>query len=331
MRDFCIDARMALSSGIGTYIRNLIPLLTGFRLILLVDQPGRGWCREFEQISFPVPIYSVQEQMRYPLSIPKCDLFWSPHYNVPLMPIRAKKRVVTIHDLCHLTFGSWPEKIYAQWMFRQSLRRSHQVITVSQYTHRQIKMHFGASSHVISLGVDPEHFRRWGDGELIRKKYRLPDRFALCVGIHKPHKNIERLHQIFANSQRLKLKLVHVGKGTKIGVVPDAELAHFYSMAEVFVFPSLYEGFGLPPLEAMSCGCPTVVSRAASIPEVCGDASLYFNPTNNQEIEEAILKVTTDTKLRKQLIEKGFERVSQFTWKQTAANHAKVFEEVCRA
>src|SRR5690606_27656652 len=110
----CLDARMAVSSGIGTCIREIVPYSTHPLLdpVLLVDRLDQAWCQGFEQIHFSAPIYSFAEQLVVRKKIPPCDLFWSPHYNVPLFPMRAKKRIVTIHDTCHLALGGFPEKWY---------------------------------------------------------------------------------------------------------------------------------------------------------------------------------------------------------------------------
>ncbi|MBX7066582.1 MAG: glycosyltransferase family 4 protein [Parachlamydiales bacterium] len=317
MIDLCIDARMAFSSGIGTYIREIVPLLNEhFRVVLLVDQLDREWCKGFDQILFNSPIYSIQEQLKYPFKVPKCDLFWSPHYNVPLLPIRAKKRIVTIHDACHLVFGSFVEKTYARYVMKNALRAD-KVITVSYFSKQEIERFFEFGDlTVIPIGVNTKRFHPKEASEAVRQKYQLPEKFVLFVGSRKAHKNLERLKKV--------KDLVAVGPG--IRRVDDEDLPVLYSMAEVFVFPSLYEGFGLPPLEAMSCGCPTAVSKAASIPEVCGDASVYFDPMNVEEIMQAIEKAK-----KREFVEKGLERVKRFDWKKTAEKHMRLFEEVARA
>jgi len=332
MIDLCVDARMAFSSGIGRYIRQIIPLLTDFRITLLVDRLDSDWCRDFDQIHFPAPIYSIKEQLFFPKVVPRCDLFWSPHYNIPLLPIRAKKRVVTIHDACHLALGSFPERAYAKFVMGSALRYSDRVITVSQFSKREIRRFHGDHRvDVILVATDPERFFRRPPSEEIRNKYRLPDRFILFVGNQKPHKNIGGLIRAFSKVNVPGLELVMVGNGTATGKVLDEELPYLYSMAEGFVLPSFYEGFGSPPLEAMSCGCPTAVSNVASLPEVCGDASLYFNPNNIDEMAKTITEIATNDQLKRELIRKGNERVKTFSWKRTAEQHGQIFEEVLYA
>lgn len=343
MIDLCIDARMALSSGIGTCIRNLVPYFNQppFRIILLVDQIGRDWCQDIEQIQFSAPIYSIQEQILFPIKIPRCDLFWSPHYNVPILPIRAKKRVVTIHDACHLALShllSWPEKFYAKFMMHRAMHRSDIVITDSEFSKNELLRLLGEPQKklsVIPAAVDHKRFKRVGDAmqqQLLRCKYNLPEKFILYVGNVKPHKNLSGLLEAFSGVS-LSWGLVIIGKRKELRHssktfdqkkvlflenVPDDDLPGLYSLAEVFVLPSFYEGFGLPPLEAMSCGCPTIVSNEGSLPEVCGDASLFVDPYDVNEIQHAIERLASDSQLRSQLIQQGFKRVKRFSWSDSA-------------
>lgn len=333
MIDLCFDARMGTFSGIGTYIREILPYFrkSFLRVTLIVDQIGYDWARGFDQIVLSSPIYSIQEQILYSMRIPTCDLFFSPHYNVPIFPIGAKKRIATIHDVCHLVHGSSLKKMYAKFMLKKALQTD-RVITVSEFSKSEIRKYFGPIAvDVIPIAANPRRFKVLPVSNLIREKYQLPDRFVLFLGNQKPHKNIEVLKKAFQKVDVPGLKLVIAGKGTAFGEVEDLDLPYLYNMAEAFVFPSKYEGFGLPPIEAMSSGCPTVVSKAASMPEVCGDASLYFDPDNIDEMARAIQKVVTDEELRKELIRKGHVRAKALSWQRTAEMHLKVFEEVCGA
>lgn len=332
MISLCIDARMAFCSGIGTYIRQIVPLLTDFRITLFVDRVGADWCSGLDEILFPFPIYSIKEQIFFPKVIPHCDLFWSPNYNVPLLPIRAKKRVVTIHDACHLALGTFAQKAYAKFVMGRALRSSDRAITDSKFSKDEIRrFHGDFDLEVVPIATNRDHYFRRGDSEEIRKKYRLPAQFVLFVGNHMPHKNLDGLMSAFSKVKVPGLELVMVGKGTRIGMVLDEELPFLYSMAEAFVLPSFYEGFGLPPLEAMGCGCPTIVSKAASLPEVCGDASFYFNPRDIDEMAAAITKVVTDDRLKNELVQKGYERVKTFSWKRAAERHRQIFEEAVQS
>jgi len=357
MKTLCIDARMAFSSGIGTCIRQLVPYFNQppFRVILLVGKKAQVWCDGIEQIHFSSPIYSVKEQISFPLKIPSCDLFWSPHYNIPLLPIRAKKRIVTIHDACHLALGQFfskMERFYARTVMHAALHRSDRVVTGSLFSKIELLRFLGKPKRdlkVIPIGVNRDRFRQVAEPfviEKVRRKYQLPEKFILYVGNLKPHKNLSGLLQAFERLSLPDLGLVLVGKNQglrnsignisanrvfELGEIPEEDLPVLYSLAELFVFPSFYEGFGLPPLEAMCCGCPTVVSNAASLPEVCGDASLYFRPEQPHEIAESIFKVLSDDILREKIIRTGFERVDRFNWAETARKYREMFEEIAYA
>jgi glycosyltransferase involved in cell wall biosynthesis len=116
-----------------------------------------------------------------------------------------------------------------------------------------------------------------------------------------------------------------------LGYLSDRELAYLYNLASVVIYPSLYEGFGLPPLEAMACGSPVVVSNVSSMPEICGEAAYYADPLNTQSIAESIYTVATDDGLRNNLIEKGLQRVKNYTWDKSTREHVSVFQEVLQS
>jgi glycosyltransferase involved in cell wall biosynthesis len=174
----------------------------------------------------------------------------------------------------------------------------------------------------------------------VRDKYKLPDQFILFVGNLKPHKNLSGLIRAFQKAGLSGWGLVVAGrtKGLRnqetgvggegiltIGEVPDADSPVLYSMAGMLVLPSFYEGFGLPPLEAMSCGCPTIVSKAASLPEVCGNASVYIDPKNIDDMARAIATLAADEGLKKELAQKGFLQVQHFDWEKTADKYLELF------
>ncbi len=312
-----------------------------------------------ENIPCGAPIYSLQEQFALPKLIPPCDLFWSPHYNVPILPIKAKKRIVTIHDAYHLRFKNslgWKEKLYAQFMFRQALHRSDAVITDSQFSQQELSSLLSIpldQIHVIYPGVDYERFsRKCGKEALdkIKQKYNLPDSFFLFVGNLKPHKNLQLILDAYEHFP-IEIPLVILGKKSGLrhvdpalirieqtpklknriyqtGEVLDDELPAFYQMAFALIFPSLYEGFGLPPLEAMASGCPTIVSHKASLPEVCSDASCFITSNDPYELAEAIRKIETDAVYRNLLKEKGKIQAQYFSWEKTASQYRKLFQEI---
>lgn len=353
MIDLCIDARMAFSSGIGTCIRAIAPYLNHppFRTILLVDRPDQAWCKGFEQIVFDAPIYSIKEQLLFSFKIPQCDLFWSPHYNIPLFPIRSKKRIVTIHDACHLAFInqlSIAERLYANTVMHRAFHKSDVVITDSQFSKSELHRFLGQPRNeinVIPVAVNKELFQKISNPNSlnqVKDKYQLPTNFILFVGNPKRHKNLTGLIEAFSKISLPKYKLVIIGnkKGLRNSIagiegenvlfienVPEKDLPAIYNLAEILVFPSFYEGFGLPPLEAMSCGCPTIVSNAASIPEVCGDASIYIHPERIDEMTKAIENLALDQAMKNKLILSGFERIKKFDWEFTSQKYRDLFEK----
>jgi glycosyltransferase involved in cell wall biosynthesis len=356
---------MLFASGIGTYLRNILFYLEKqpeLSITLIVQSSSKEFLKErsFKTFICDVPIYSVQEQLILPWKIPKCDIFWSPHYNIPLLPIQARKRIVTIHDVCHLVHGdslSFIQKKYAILMLRQAVARSDAVCTVSQFSQQEIVRWTGADQEKIIWsheGVDKEFFSPSDPLEAracVQKKYGIQRPYILYVGNFKPHKNIHRLLEAyhFLRTKHQEHDLVLVGKRGRDGFmektmrchqkngpyvkilenVSDEDLADLYRAARVFILPSLYEGFGLPPLEAMSCLCPVVASNAASLPEVCGDAALYVDPLDAQSIAYGLLQVLEDSTLREFLIENGRKKVKEYSWKNAADNMLDILKKAC--
>ncbi len=359
-RDVCIDARMLLNGGIGTYIRNLLPgLKDAFRLQVIVHPETvkkETWLQQYNLIFSSANIYSIREQIELPLRIPRVDLFFSPHYNIPVAPIRARKRAVTIHDVFHLAFASqlqWHERFYAKRVMQQAVRRSHAIITDSEFSVAEICKYTQVASDQIvpiHLAVDRTLFQPVADPQRIAhvfQKYRLPKRYFLFVGNLKPHKNLNNL--LLALRENPSWELVVVGKSDGMKnvnagtgaymqfpelhgrvhwhpTVSNHELSIFYQHAEALVLPSLYEGFGLPPLEAMSCGCPVIASNAASLPEVCGSGALYVLPENPFDIANKMNQVFVDKQLKNKLVHEGCHNLTRFDWAKTVEKHIQLFE-----
>lgn len=361
-----IDLRMINYSGIGTYLRNLLPFLKeSFFAIKAIGNDEEIKKFELEKnieiIPFNVKIYSLSEQLFLPFKIPRVDLFWSPHFNVPLLPIRARKKLVTIHDVFHLAFYetfSVPQRVYIKTIIEGAVCLSNKIITVSNFSKSEIIKYTKVNSNKIEViynGVDRNKFRPLDKEFLSKFRTKYPEKFILYVGNVKPHKNLKNLLRAFSLLLRSSLKdyyLLIVGKkegfitGDKdvfkileedlilrdkvifTSYIQDNELPILYNLASLFVFPSLYEGFGLPPLEAMACGCPTVVSNTAALPEICGDASFYVNPYDPNDIADGIIKVLNNKALKDILIKRGFERVKLFSWKKSAEEHLRVIQEI---
>lgn len=358
-----IDARMINNSGIGVYIRNYTEyiLKNGFfsEVILLGNKKeldkffssySNWYCKETN-----VAIYSIKEQLILPFLIPRCDVFWSPHYNIPLLPIRAKRRIVTLPDTAHLALSDsfnfgLIKRLYSQIVFKAATKLSDDIITISEFSKREIIHYTNVKKDKVKsiyLGVNDRLFHPINDTDSLTKvseKYKLPQNFILFVGNIKPHKNLTTLLDAFllAKPKIESYQLVILGKkegfitgDSKIfekisgnitlednvhftGYVAEEDLPSIYNLAKLFVFPSIYEGFGFPPLEAMSCGCPVVCSNSASLPEACGDAVLYVDALNSTEMASAIQKLLSNDILKKELIQKGFNKARQYNWKTSS-------------
>jgi glycosyltransferase involved in cell wall biosynthesis len=281
------------------------------------------------------------------------DLYFEPNF-IPL-DIRAKSIVTTVHDFSFQLFPEAHPKDRVRYFsknFLKSVRRSSKIITDSGYTKIEaidILRVPGDMITPIHLGVDHGLFKIYPREaqNACRRELGLPEKFILFVGTREPRKNLGRLVQAYAelpDPVQREFSLVLVGprgwgendlRGKKlrsrvivIDYLDPQKLALAYNLASLLIYPSLYEGFGLPPLEAMACGCPVVVSRAASLPEVCADAACYVDPKDVQSIAEGVSTVLSDDELRRSLIKKGAERVKLFTWENTARKTLEVFDEV---
>src|ERR1035437_4770354 len=284
------------------------------------------------------------------------------------LPIYNKfKTVVTVHDLTPIVFPqAFPSGIKGKlkWqMQRFALKRASAVITDSESSKRDIKKYAGVREnkiHVIYLAAG-EDFKRLKTEDVrlkeIRKKFGLPEKFVLYVGDVTWNKNLPRLIDAIKET---KLPLVMVRKSLvsedydksspwnadlnrvneltkgdsnimRLGFVSGEELVQLYNLATVFVMPSLYEGFGLPILEAMACGCPVITSKEGSLAEVAGDSAFYIDAYDMDSIAAGIKKVFEDEKLQKELSEKGLENVKRFSWKDTASKTLKVYESVLQS
>lgn len=355
-----IDARMINDSGIGTYLKNLIPFfIKDFNVTLLGDKKKLSIFKNlgnYHIINFNAKIYSFKEQLLFPFIIPKCDIFWAPHFNSPFFKIKTKKRVTTIHDVNHLAFDSGMsilKKMYAKRLYLNSLSLSDSIITVSEFSKTEIIKYLNLKANRIKViygGVNQVFFKT----NKSNHNLDLPKNYILFVGNVKPHKNLITLLKAYSKLSkdfRKKYKLLVLGKKEgfitpdKIvfnfiekkslkkdvfftGFIDDVFVPEIYAKASLFVFPSLYEGFGLPLLEAMASKTIVISSNRASLPEVGLDNVLYFNPKNSEELKEKIIKTIDNKDLKEFYSNKAYHYAKSFSWEKSAKEHLRLFKKL---
>jgi glycosyltransferase involved in cell wall biosynthesis len=363
-RVVAIDARMLESSGIGTYLRNLLENLATIENEYVFDVICRGKellrglpPDKFRFVPAKSPIYSVSEQWEIAWLARHALVLHSPHYNASLL--YRGNLVVTIHDLVHVTDPNlkrtFAARLYAGPMFNLVARRADCLIADSEFTKTQIVEHLSVSPSkvvVVYLGVNGHfcpHDRKQACLR-VSSLLGLKRPYILFVGNLKPHKNVKTLiyafsqicahrdfnHQLLILGDDRKWKAGLMNECEKLGIgervlfapnVPYEDLPWVYGAAEILVMPSLIEGFGLPVLEAMACGTPVVCSRAASLPEVAGDAAEYFEPTSVDDLAGALERVLGSRELQETLRHKGLERAKLFSWEECARRHCRVYRE----
>lgn len=353
MNSLCIDARWLSAGGLGRYLKNVLEALCGnphFSLSLLHFEKDRHLLEKFNAHLIRVRSlpYSLDEQIELPLKIPHCDLFWSPHFNIPLLPIKAAKRLMTLHDayhLAHFSKLSTLQKFYAQIFYNAGLLLSDQTLTVSQFSQQEILKRalfkpkkFDSLSNAVSL----EHFQRVESSETleeVRKRLKLPPKFILAITNFKSHKNTENLLEAFEKMET-DHELVLVGEGEKeiaqkkvhvVRFVADEDLPSLYTLATCLVFPSTYEGFGFPPLEAMACGTPVAASRISVIEEVCGECVEYFDPTDLQSICRGVNEVLENGERRLQLKALGPLQAKRYDLKEWKEQICEILSACCNS
>ena len=299
-----IDGRMPKDCGIGRYAHNL------FRSLCEIDKVNDYILLEDSRIKW----MSLQEQWQLPqlLKILKADVFHATSFvslrNCPC------KQVITIHDLIHVLFPSGiKKKLYYEFNVNPALKKS-KIIVDSNQTMSDLFQYAELYTHnvsVIYLAADPI----FKYDPTIKKK-----KFIFYVGNDKPHKNFKTLNKAWLMAfPTQKIPLIYA-KG-----LTEVELVKCYQEAAMLVVPSLYEGFGLPVLEAMACGCPVVCSDRASLPEVAGNAALMFNAESIEELSRAMHLMFWDIPLRNSFIARGLEHVKNFTWNKTATQTLEVY------
>ena len=285
------------------------------------------------------------------------DIFHFPNFVLP--PVRGGKTVVTIHDLSFLLHPECADeglRAYLERAVPSAVRNADFVVVDSANTQNELICLLDADPtrvEVVYPAVD-DHFYPITDETLLeatRKKYSLHYPFLLNVSVIEPRKNMPRLLQAFArlkHEMNIPHRMVFVGglgwmyesvfqtveelglsdQVVFLGYVPDEDLAPIYNLADLFVYPSIYEGFGIPPLEAMACGTPVIASNSSSLPEAIGDAGLLVRPTDVDAIADAIQRVLTNPSLSADLTRRGFEQAKKFTWQASAEQVLAIYRRI---
>jgi len=333
---------------------------------LLIVPPGYDGFRSDSEHVQVVPdgskYYSLREQWVLPrlLAREAAELFHSPHF---LLPWRCPcPSVVTIHDIIYLVFEqdlpSFVGRQYYRFQIGFSARHSNAIITDSEFSRTEIVKHLGVPAdkiRVIYCAPDPQ-FQKTDSRQAeshVAERFGIHPPYLFNVGLQLQRKNLQRLVEAFAElgERRKGFQLILAGpfgpiKGQLeslvarknlqeavrfLGPVTDFDLVALYNSATALVFPSLYEGFGFPVVEAFACGIPVITSNISSLPELAGDAALLVDPTKVEEISEAMGRVIGDEDLRRSLIEKGFVQVQKFTWERTARHTLDVYRQLLAA
>jgi len=288
------------------------------------------------------------------------DVYHYPHFDLPLL--QNKPSIITIHDLKYIMHPSFfPElgkmkRIYMEQTLRIATKRAKHIIAVSESTKKSLIERFHVPPQkVTTIWLAPPRLEK---ANAVSKELRadwidknLNTKYLLFIGERRPHKNIIRMIEAlkifternksdyrffivgprYSNYSAPEDKIQELGLDDKVkilGYISDTEKTHLLKNAELFIFSSLYEGFGIPILEAMAHGIPVITSNITSMPEVAGDAALLVNPNKVEEIAEAMERVIHDQDLRTEMIRKGFENIARFSWDKSAENTLAVYQEV---
>ncbi len=301
----------------------------------------------------------IWEQVVFPFELAhqRSNLIHALAYASPLLS--GVPAVVTVYDLSFILYPEYfraTNRTYLRWVTRWSTGCARHVIAISESTKQDLIRLFSLPANrveVIPLGVEPEFFEEGKDQvrEQFRRAKNLPEHFVLFIGTQEPRKNIPTLIRAFAQAKsraHLPHRLVIAGgrgwmddsiertieelnlqrEVLRPGFIAQEELPLWYRAADVFVYPSQYEGFGLPPLEAMAAGTPVITSNCSSLPEVVGDAALLIDPRDEASLAEALSRVLTDSALSEDLGRRGRARAREFTWARAAQATAQAYRRV---
>jgi glycosyltransferase involved in cell wall biosynthesis len=360
-----LDARTAADHfpGIGRYVVNLAHALKSIApdldLTLLRDPKARSsrWALpDLPAAYLPTSPFALQQQWRVPRQLRdlKATLYHSPYYLMPYRP--GVPTVLTAYDVIPLIYPQYytvPQRLIFHLAHVLALRTARTVLAISEATRRDLIRRLGVPAGkivVTPLAADPCFVPQTVTSiQTVRDKYGLPDRYILYLGSNKPHKNLARLVAAFSESevrsQKSEVHLVIAGAWDTrypeakqlaidnnqicfLGPVREADLPALYGGATACAFVSEYEGFGLPPLEAMACGTPVIASNTSSLPEVIGDAGLLVDPHAVSAIAAALERIVSDPALQADLKQRSLNRAAQFSWAKTARQTLEVYRAI---
>lgn len=353
-------------TGIGRYTYELIRNLAEMDqeneyVVFLRKESFDGFeppNKRFTKVLADFPHYSFAEQFGFKslLNKSKLDLMHFCHFNAPIF--YNKPYIVTIHDLTlsffpGKKFNSFWRRMAYKLVLKTVIKKAKKIIAVSKHTKSDLQKMFNIPEERISViynGVNPEFAEK---SETLKadlmKRLGLQKPFFLYTGVWRDHKNIVGMIKAFADMNKElggQYNLVITGRHNPsykeipdtikemkleedvhlVGLVSEDDLKALYQNALAYVFPSFYEGFGLPPLEAMQCGTPVIASNKSAIPEVCGEGNaLYFDPYNIDDMKEKMRTIATDASVRQNLVNKGFERVKEFDWGKMASSVLQIY------
>jgi glycosyltransferase involved in cell wall biosynthesis len=300
----------------------------------------------------------TQYRLAFECLINPPEILFVPAHTIPVIRRPSLKTIVTIHDLGAEFLAQhhqFPHKLYLNWSTKYVAKHATHIIAVSDATKKDLVKQFKVSPKRITVvheavNSDIYYPRKKAEVENVKKEFGLKKPYLLFVGTIQPRKNLIKLIEAFSKLKNKNLDLVISGKpgwlfeeiyaapkkfGVEnqvkfLGYVPEEKIPALYSGAEIFVYPSLYEGFGLPILEAMACGCPVLTSNTTSMPEVSGGNALLVNPKKTEEITFGIKQLLKNPIKRQVMAQKGLEWVKNFSWEKTAAETIAVFEKVAK-
>jgi glycosyltransferase involved in cell wall biosynthesis len=361
-----IDAHMLGKNETGneTYIINLLRELSTFDEVICgaVISPDTKLPIDLLNLRIEfIRLVSTNDWKRLFFDLPKICNQWNADilHCTYIGPFTTQiPLVVTVHDV---TFNRYPEyfslrdRLLFSTLFRLTMRKADKIITVSEHSKKEISHYYPKTKNKIDVTLEAASSEFSINKKNLDKQfltqYKIHGKYILSVGNLQPRKNLIRLIQAFARINHTydhELKLVIVGKAkwqsSKIysivnslnirddviftGYVSNQDLLNLYKYASVFVYPSFYEGFGLPILEAMACGTPVIASKTSSMPEVAGTAAIFIDPYNEDQLAEAIIQVLSDPILQAVLSTSGIERASKFSWNKTARETIEIYKQL---